>query len=488
MISATTPSGSRNVIATPPATGIVSPSVRSARAGVVAERVDDHAHLAARVADRLAGVARLEHARASSLLGRRARRRAGAAAARGRPARPRARPGRRPSRARPRRRPPRRPRAGSRPAPPRWPARARSSVTARRCRASSTSAAISGDVSSASGCHCTPSAKRLRRDPRSPRAGRRPSPSRSPRGRRRSRRRPGGGATSSACTSSPRGARGQRAVGEPHVVVGVSNAPGDAPVVLVADVVGQVLDQRAAAGDVHHLHAAADAEERHVALQRARAPSASSNASRSGRVAVCRRRAVAASRVGAAGEQQPSSRSSTRRGPRRGGSGGSISAMPAGALHGVDVAAREQHRLARPSTLQRARSTRGAEPDDRRPHAQATRRLAGSSLDDAGALVELDVAHRAGERVPRAAPATRCRRSSSSAADRDRRVVDVASSRTRRCHGTPAGVNGRQKMTTMIADPDRSRPGSSTCTSCRASTGPGSNASPMRQRRKIGIT
>ena len=29
VISATTPSGSRNVIATPPATGIVSPSVRS---------------------------------------------------------------------------------------------------------------------------------------------------------------------------------------------------------------------------------------------------------------------------------------------------------------------------------------------------------------------------------------------------------------------------------------------------------------------------
>ena len=40
--------------------------------------------------------------------------------------------------------------------------------------------------------------------------------------------------------------------------------------VLVAEVVRQVLDERAAAGDVHDLHAAADAEERQVALERAR--------------------------------------------------------------------------------------------------------------------------------------------------------------------------------------------------------------------------
>ena len=42
-------------------------------------------------------------------------------------------------------------------------------------------------------------------------------------------------------------------------------------VVLVADDVGHVLDQRAAGGDVHHLHAAADAEQRQVALERAAA-------------------------------------------------------------------------------------------------------------------------------------------------------------------------------------------------------------------------
>ena len=71
VISATTPSGSRNVIATPPDTGIVSPRLRSDGARVVAEHVGDHAHLAARVADRLAGVARLEHRQLFALLGQR---------------------------------------------------------------------------------------------------------------------------------------------------------------------------------------------------------------------------------------------------------------------------------------------------------------------------------------------------------------------------------------------------------------------------------
>ena len=41
------------------------------RAGVVAERVDDHAHLAERVADRLAGVARLEDGELVDVLGQR---------------------------------------------------------------------------------------------------------------------------------------------------------------------------------------------------------------------------------------------------------------------------------------------------------------------------------------------------------------------------------------------------------------------------------
>ena len=61
VMSPTTPRGSRTVNAWPPATGIVSPRQPLGRPRVEAERVDDHAHLAARVADRLAGVARLEH-------------------------------------------------------------------------------------------------------------------------------------------------------------------------------------------------------------------------------------------------------------------------------------------------------------------------------------------------------------------------------------------------------------------------------------------
>ena len=122
VISATTPSGSRNGHAD--AAGhrdrVAEHALRRGR--VVAEGVDHHLHLAARVADRLAGVARLEHRQLLEL----ARERVGEPVqqrARGRRARPRARRGRRPWRARPPRRSPRRPRAGSRRAPPRWRAR-----------------------------------------------------------------------------------------------------------------------------------------------------------------------------------------------------------------------------------------------------------------------------------------------------------------------------------------------------------------------------
>ena len=59
-IRPTTPSGSRNVRSTPPATGIVSPNVLVDRARVVVEDLRDHADLAARALDRLADVARLE--------------------------------------------------------------------------------------------------------------------------------------------------------------------------------------------------------------------------------------------------------------------------------------------------------------------------------------------------------------------------------------------------------------------------------------------
>ena len=65
------------------------------------------------------------------------------------------------------------------------------------------------------------------------------------------------------------GARGQRAVGQAHVVVGAVEGARVAPVLVVAVALGQVLQQRAAGGDVHELHPAADAQQREVALQRA---------------------------------------------------------------------------------------------------------------------------------------------------------------------------------------------------------------------------
>ena len=59
-ISPTTPSGSRNVMSTPPATGIVCAVVLVDRAGVEVEDVGDHADLAAGAGDRLADVLRLD--------------------------------------------------------------------------------------------------------------------------------------------------------------------------------------------------------------------------------------------------------------------------------------------------------------------------------------------------------------------------------------------------------------------------------------------
>jgi hypothetical protein len=52
-------------------------------------------------------------------------------------------------------------------------------------------------------------------------------------------------------------------------VVGAVEAAEHAAVLLVAEQLGQMLVQRAAARDVHDLHAAADPEHRQVALQRA---------------------------------------------------------------------------------------------------------------------------------------------------------------------------------------------------------------------------
>ncbi len=62
--------------------------------------------------------------------------------------------------------------------------------------------------------------------------------------------------------------RRQRVGCQAHLVVGALEASGHAEVLVVAELVGQVLQQRAAEGDIEHLHAAADPEHRHVALDR----------------------------------------------------------------------------------------------------------------------------------------------------------------------------------------------------------------------------
>ena len=179
----------------------------------------------------------------------------------------------------------------------------------------------------------------------------------------------------------------------------------------------------------------------------ARRASASSNASRSGTVpsvasgaarrrrtpGPCRRRRRAAA---------PSIRSSSVSGSRdRGRIGRQHQRDPAGALHRVDVVAREQHRLLVPDAPARALE-RGAQADDRwgghgiqddarpaggeperlaRRRGSAPRRLVGL---DADALAgELDVAHRAGERVPRADEPPDAD-GEDQPADGERRVVD----------------------------------------------------------------
>ena len=65
-----------------------------------------------------------------------------------------------------------------------------------------------------------------------------------------------------------RRADGERSRLEADVVVRVLEAARIAAMVLVADEIGDVLTQRSALGDVDHLHPAADAEQRHVALDR----------------------------------------------------------------------------------------------------------------------------------------------------------------------------------------------------------------------------
>src|ERR1700683_480567 len=62
------------------------------------------------------------------------------------------------------------------------------------------------------------------------------------------------------------GARGERALAEQHVVLGAVEGAQHAPVLFMAEQVGQMLQEGASERDVDQLHAAADAQHRHVAL------------------------------------------------------------------------------------------------------------------------------------------------------------------------------------------------------------------------------
>ena len=145
------------------------------------------------------------------------------------------------------------------------------------------------------------------------------------------------------------GPRGERTRLEPDVVVGVLEAAGMAPVLLVADDVGQVLGERAAERDVDQLHPAADPEHRHVALDRA-ARQRDLGAVALGHGAAWSRDGVRRrTRPGRCRRRRPGSARRSDRAPRRGsstscGSGGIISASPPASLDRGDVAERQQRR------------------------------------------------------------------------------------------------------------------------------------------------
>ena len=135
-----------------------------------------------------------------------------------------------------------------------------------RERASSTSAAITTLASSASGCHCTPRAKRA---PGSSIASGRSS-LRRPARHLQAVADPVDGLVVMGLRRDPDAAgraRGERTGRQTDVVV--AERARDPPVVLVADELGHVLVQRPPARDVEDLHPAAHAEHRHVARERA---------------------------------------------------------------------------------------------------------------------------------------------------------------------------------------------------------------------------
>ena len=375
--------------------------------------------LAAGVADRLAGVARLERAPAPRRA-RRARRRAGAAACARSAGRDRP-PGRegRLRRARPRRRSPRRRRAGPRPAP-RSVAGSMTSImraTSPGSRAPRPAPRSPRLSPSSSGCHRTPSAKRV--------AGHLDRLDHVVVGRPAADDQPLAEPVDALVVVrlAPRRARAPtaRAASEPGSsrTSWSPKAPGRVAVVARARRVGQVLVERAAAGDVQQLHAAAD---RRAPACRARAPggaSASSNASRSGRVPVRLRVGLGAVGgridVGAAGEQQPvdAGRAAASGSRRAASSGGSSSGEAAGRLDRRAVGARRDVDVdVRPRPPSAARSIAAQIPIDRtRPRSQPLEAPEPLPVGDRGLeRVELDpgavevVVDHLLRRTPRARP------------------------------------------------------------------------------------
>ena len=164
------------------------------------------------------------------------------------------------------------------------------------------------------------------------------------------------------------GDRGERSGFQPHVVVCAVEAAGEGPVVLVADLLGDVLLERAAERHVQQLHPAADPENRHVPLD----CSLGDRQLRSvalGHGAVRRGMRVGAVRGGidvvAAGEDQPVDQLEYLIGVLLELLvGGNHQRKPAGALDRGDVAVRQQRRALIPEAPLRPREAR-ADADDR---------------------------------------------------------------------------------------------------------------------------
>ena len=162
------------------------------------------------------------------------------------------------------------------------------------------------------------------------------------------------------------GPRGERALGQQDVVLGSVERARDAPVLVMTVALRQVLHERAAAGDVDQLHATTDAEHRQLSLDRSACQCHLEGvALRHGPARLGMRLPAVAARidVGAAGEDQAVDQLEHLVGvARQLGVGREHRDEPTGALHGVDVVARQQRRLLVPHAPTGALD-RGADAD-----------------------------------------------------------------------------------------------------------------------------